>query len=66
MELIEQAGVRALSWHDSDYPAALKEIYDPPPVLFCKGGFAPEMCAASPWWERAAPPPTAARPATRS
>ena len=42
MELIEQAGVRALSWHDSDYPAALKEIYDPPPVLFCKGGFAPE------------------------
>ena len=66
MELIEQAGVRALSWHDSDYPAALKEIYDPPPVLFCKGGFAPETCAASPWWERAAPPPTAARPATRS
>ena len=42
MELLELAGVRSLSWHDDDYPAALKEIYDPPPVLFSKGGFAPE------------------------
>ena len=27
MELLELAGVRALSWHDDDYPAALKAAY---------------------------------------
>ena len=42
MELLERAGVRAVSWHDDEYPAALKEIYDPPPVLYYKGAFAPE------------------------
>ena len=42
MEQLERAGVRVISWHDDAYPAALKEIYDPPPVLFHKGGFTPE------------------------
>ena len=42
MEQLERAGVRAVTWHDADYPAALKEIYDPPPVLFFKGGFTRE------------------------
>lgn len=42
MELLERAGVQAVSWQDETYPAALKEIYDPPPVLYFKGGFAPE------------------------
>ena len=39
MERLEQLGGRALTWHDPEYPAALKEIYDPPPVLFVKGRF---------------------------
>ena len=39
MERLEVAGVRAITWHDSEYPPVLKEIYDPPPVLFLKGGF---------------------------
>ena len=42
MEQLERAGVRAISWHDETYPAVLKEIYDPPPVLFYKGDFTPE------------------------
>ncbi|PKB65085.1 MAG: DNA protecting protein DprA [SAR202 cluster bacterium Io17-Chloro-G2] len=39
---LQQAGVRALTWHDSEYPARLKEIADPPPVLYIKGSFLPE------------------------
>ena len=38
---LQQAGVRALTWHDSEYPARLKEISDPPPVLYIKGAFQP-------------------------
>ena len=42
MEQLDKAGVKAITWHNDEYPAALKEIYDPPPVLFYKGGFTPE------------------------
>ena len=42
MDLLQRAEVNAVTWHDAGYPAALKEIYDPPPVLFHKGGFTPE------------------------
>ena len=41
MARLEQAGVRALSWHDPNYPPRLKEISDPPPVLYCKGTLLP-------------------------
>ena len=42
MELLGQANVRAITWDDPEYPSRLKEIYDPPPVLFIKGTLLPE------------------------
>ena len=42
MEKIEQAGIRAINWHDPMYPPRLKEIHDPPPVLYVKGEILPE------------------------
>jgi DNA processing protein len=41
VEQLRLAGVTALNWHDSDYPARLKEIADPPPVLYVKGQLLP-------------------------
>ena len=35
-------GLRAITWHDSDYPSLLKEIYDLPPVLFVRGELVPD------------------------
>ncbi len=37
MKKLDQYGIDVLTWHDSDYPARLKEIYDYPPVLYVKG-----------------------------
>jgi DNA processing protein len=37
MAKLERAGVRAITWHDAEYPDTLKEIFNPPPVLFLKG-----------------------------
>ena len=37
MRALEEAEVRALTWHDDEYPARLKEIYDLPPVLYVRG-----------------------------
>lgn len=34
---IAKAGITALTWHDDEYPARLKEIYDVPPVLYIRG-----------------------------
>ncbi len=34
-------GVRIMTISDADYPSLLKEIYDPPVVLYVKGGFIP-------------------------
>ncbi len=42
MTRLERAGVRAINWHDPSYPPRLKEIYDPPPVLYVKGTLRPE------------------------
>ena len=39
---LADSGARALTWHDEEYPARLKEIYDAPPVLFVRGELAPE------------------------
>ena len=41
MERVVRAGVRALTWHDDDYPPRLKQIYDKPPVLYVKGEILP-------------------------
>ncbi len=37
LALIETNGVRVVTFADAAYPAPLKEIYDPPPVLYVKG-----------------------------
>jgi DNA processing protein len=41
MELLQQHGVHALTWHDSQYPRPLLEVFDRPPVLFVRGTLAP-------------------------
>ncbi|MBX2951184.1 MAG: DNA-processing protein DprA [Leadbetterella sp.] len=37
MEQSAKAGIRILYLRSPEYPAALKEAYDAPPVLYCKG-----------------------------
>ena len=37
VEKIEKDGVTLLTLNDANYPALLLEIYDPPPILYCKG-----------------------------
>ena len=41
MDRLERAGVSALHWRHPAYPARLKEIPDPPPVLYVKGSIKP-------------------------
>jgi DNA processing protein len=43
---IERLQVTVLTIRDARYPAALKEIYDPPPVLFCRGALQSSDSAA--------------------
>ena len=42
MEALSQRGVRAVHWNSEDYPPRLKEIHDPPPVLYYLGELLPE------------------------
>jgi DNA processing protein len=42
LERLDKAGVSAFNWNDSGYPALLKQIPDPPPVLYVKGKIEPE------------------------
>ncbi len=49
MEALARHGVRALTWHDPSYPARLKEIFDPPPVLYVRGESAAP--ATQPVWD---------------
>lgn len=42
LELLERHGIQALTWHDATYPTRLKEIDDPPPVLYLKGELLPQ------------------------
>ena len=37
LERVHKAGATALCWDDADYPKLLREVADPPPVLFIKG-----------------------------
>jgi DNA processing protein len=39
LEKLASSGVDAVTWHDSAYPAGLKEIHDRPPVLYVRGAF---------------------------
>ncbi|HEU4759125.1 MAG TPA: DNA-processing protein DprA [Dehalococcoidia bacterium] len=36
-ERLSRHGVQAITWDDEAYPARLKEIYDPPPLLYVRG-----------------------------
>ena len=42
MDKLERYRVTVLTWKDEAYPSRLKEIYDPPPVLYIRGKLAPE------------------------
>jgi DNA processing protein len=42
MEKLERHGIIALTYHSTDYPARLKEIYDYPPVLYIRGSILAE------------------------
>ncbi len=42
MELLERHGVAAIPRQDRKYPSLLKEIDDPPPVLYVKGSILPQ------------------------
>ncbi len=42
MEKLERAGVLAQTWNDPAYPRRLKEIHDPPPVLYLRGNILPQ------------------------
>jgi DNA processing protein len=37
LDLMKKFGVSVFSYHDAGYPELLKNIYDPPPVLYVKG-----------------------------
>lgn len=37
MERLQRAGVQALRWDEEGYPSRLREIDDPPPVLYVRG-----------------------------
>jgi len=52
MAALERAGVTAVTWNDSGYPSRLKEIADPPAVLFYKCSSIKERCwsaTTAPW-----------------
>ena len=42
MERLLESGINAYTWHDEEYPARLKEIYDLPPVIYVKGNLIPD------------------------
>jgi DNA processing protein len=46
LELVSKAGVTLLSWDSSAYPVGLKNIYDPPAVLYVRGRLEPEDATA--------------------
>ena len=41
-EKIESQGIKILTWQDEAYPGRLKEIDQPPPVLYIRGEYLPE------------------------
>jgi DNA processing protein len=41
-EKIEKQGIKILTWQDETYPQRLKEIDQPPPVLYVRGEYLPD------------------------
>jgi DNA processing protein len=46
LERVHAMGAAAITWQDASYPALLKEIADPPPVLYVRGQLTPEDAGA--------------------
>lgn len=42
----EGKGVQMLTWEDPEYPGNLKQIYDPPPLLYVRGSLSPQDARA--------------------
>ncbi len=42
LRLVERLEARIVTFRDRDYPARLREIYDPPPLLYVSGGWETE------------------------
>lgn len=42
MDALARSGVKAVNWNGEDYPPRLREINDPPPVLYYVGELIPE------------------------
>ena len=42
VDICEQRGVHLCTMQDEDYPYLLKEIFSPPPVLYCRGTLMPK------------------------
>ena len=42
LDRLASCGVKALTWHDAEYPRRLKQVVDAPPVLFCRGTLHPD------------------------
>ena len=42
VERLERAQVKVINWHHPTYPPRLKEISDPPPLLYLRGEILPE------------------------
>ena len=42
MANLQAQEIQILTWDDSNYPAHLKQIDQPPPILYLKGAFSPE------------------------
>ena len=42
LKIMKENGIKVYTIHESEYPENLKNIYDPPPVLYVKGELIPE------------------------
>ncbi|MEW5762884.1 MAG: DNA-processing protein DprA [Bacillota bacterium] len=43
---LEARGINFITWDDTGYPVPLRNIYDPPPILFLAGGWHPQDALA--------------------
>ena len=46
LKIVKENGIKVYTIHDDEYPENLKNIYDPPPVLYVKGELLPEDAQA--------------------
>jgi len=41
LKTMKESGINVYTIHESEYPENLKHIYDPPPIIYVKGGLVP-------------------------